>query len=65
MITNDKKEYEYDDFSNKTKHFLNAAMDIYSVLKDEELIVDVKENPFANKYTLSDLDKKIVAFFMF
>lgn len=51
-------DFTYENFDDETKEYLNKAMDIYSTIKDKEIIKKVKDYVEYKEYTFSKLDKK-------
>ena len=57
-------EFDYKKFNDKTKLYLNKAMDIYSLIKDKIIIQKVKDIIETKYYTFTKLDKKVLSLFI-
>ena len=49
----------YDEFNEETKIYINMAMDLYSIIKEKDIIQNVKHIREENNYQFTKLDKKI------
>ena len=54
----------YNELSKETKLFLNKAMDIYSTIKDKNIIQNVKYLGYAKSHEFKKLDKKVLSLFI-
>lgn len=54
----------YNDFNEETKLFLNKAMDIYSIIKNEEINQTLIKHDIPRVKQLSKLDKKVLSLFI-
>ena len=55
----------YDEFNEETKVYLNMVMDIYSTIKNKEIVKNIKDIVKREKYyQFSKLDKKILSLFI-
>ncbi len=52
---------DYNDFSEETKEFMNRAMDIYSTIRDKEIVQNIRYGKEYTAYQLNKIDKKIVS----
>ncbi len=57
-------EFDYKKINDKTKLYLNKAMDIYSLIKDKIIIQKVKDIIGTKSYTFTKLDKKVLSLFI-
>lgn len=55
---------DYNNFNQKTKTFINKAMDIYSTISDMEIIQVVRDTATSKEYRFTKLDKKILSLFI-
>lgn len=56
--------YEYKEFNEETKLFLNKAMDIYSTIKDSDIKKQVKYLGMTKLHTFTKKDKKILSLYI-
>ena len=54
----------YDEFNEETKIYINMAMDLYSIIKEKDIIQNVKHIREENNYQFTKLDKKILSLFI-
>lgn len=54
----------YDEFNKETKIYINMAMDLYSIIKEKDIIQNVKHFGEKNNYQFTKLDKKILSLFI-
>jgi ATP-dependent protease Clp ATPase subunit len=54
----------YEEFDGETREYIDKAMEIYYVIKDEEIIRTVKDYGKEKQYQFTKFDKKILALFI-
>lgn len=51
---------KYDEFNEKTKLYINKAMDLYSSIKEKDIVQYVSRFSEGNNYKFTKTDKKIL-----
>jgi len=60
----DYNEFNYDQFNDETKKYINMVMDLYSTIKDKDIIRRVKHITVIDNYQFTKIDKKILSLFI-
>ena len=55
---------KYDEFNEKTKLYINKAMDLYSSIKEKDIVQYVCRYSKGNNYKFTKTDKKILSLFI-
>ena len=55
---------KYDEFNEKTKLYINKAMELYSSIKEKDIVQYVSRFSEGNNYKFTKTDKKILSLFI-